>query len=45
VRNADGVSDEFLRTGRYEIVVASETFPAEIGLEPFLDPANARIRA
>ena len=45
VRNAEGVSDEFLRTGRYEIVVASETFPAEIGLAPFIDPANARIRA
>ena len=45
VRNAEGVSDEFLRTGRYEIVVASETFPAEIGLAPFIDPANARIKA
>ena len=45
VRNADGVSDDFLRSGAYEIVVASETFPAEIGLEPFYDPSNERVKA
>jgi 4-methylaminobutanoate oxidase (formaldehyde-forming) len=45
VRNPEGVSDEFLRSGRYELVVASETFPAEIGLEPFHDPSNARVKA
>jgi 4-methylaminobutanoate oxidase (formaldehyde-forming) len=45
VRNAEGVSDEFLRAGTYEIVVASETFPADIGIEPFYDPINARVKA
>ena len=45
VRNPEGVSDDFLRSGRYEIVVASEAFPAEIGLEPFYDPTNARVKA
>ena len=45
VRNAGGVSDDFLLSGRYEIIVASEAFPAEIGLEPFYDPSNARVKA
>ncbi len=45
VRNPDGVSDAFLRSGTYEIVVASETFPAEIGLEPFYDPTHTKVKA
>ena len=45
VRNAAGVTDAFLNDGRYELVVASETFGARIGLLPFYDPANARVRA
>jgi 4-methylaminobutanoate oxidase (formaldehyde-forming) len=45
VRNADGVSDDFLRAGRYDLVVAGRTHPARIGLQPFYDPANARVRA
>ena len=39
VRNADGVSDEFLASGDYELVVAMERTPAEIHLEPLYDPA------
>ena len=45
VRNADGVSDDFLLSGRYELLVASETYPAEIGLSPFHDPAGERVKA
>jgi 4-methylaminobutanoate oxidase (formaldehyde-forming) len=45
VRNRDGVTDDFLGTGRYELVVANLTCPAQIGLRPFYDPTNARIRA
>jgi 4-methylaminobutanoate oxidase (formaldehyde-forming) len=45
VRNAGGVTDEFLTSGRYELVVAGETCAAEIGLAPFYDPTNARVRA
>jgi 4-methylaminobutanoate oxidase (formaldehyde-forming) len=44
VRHEGGVTDEFLLSGRYELVVASEVFPARIGLRPFLDPDGARIR-
>lgn len=45
VRNASGVDDDFLARGRYELVVANETFPAEIALAPLHDPSGARIRA
>ncbi|MEZ5888708.1 MAG: aminomethyltransferase family protein, partial [Paracoccaceae bacterium] len=45
VRNADGVSDEYLTSGAYELVVANERFPARIALEPLYDPGNLRIRA
>jgi glycine cleavage system T protein len=45
VRNAEGVSDDFLETGSYELVVANEKFPAKIGMEPFFDPSNSRVKA
>lgn len=45
VRNPAGVTDEFLRTGRYELVVAAETLPARISLAPFYDPGNLRVKA
>ena len=45
VRNLDGVSDDFLASGRYELVVASETFEARIGMKPFHDPDNRAVRA
>ena len=32
VRNADGVSDDWLRVGAYELVVANERVPAKIGI-------------
>jgi 4-methylaminobutanoate oxidase (formaldehyde-forming) len=45
VRNADGVDDDYIRAGNYELVVASETVKAKVHLEPLYDPANARVRA
>jgi len=45
VRNADGVSDDFLTSGSYELVVANERFPARLELGPILDPANDRVKA
>ncbi len=45
VRNADGVSDDFLTSGNYELVVAMERTPAEIHLEPLYDPSMSRIKA
>jgi 4-methylaminobutanoate oxidase (formaldehyde-forming) len=45
VRNADGVSDDFLASGDYELVVAMERSPARIHLEPLYDPTGARVKA
>jgi 4-methylaminobutanoate oxidase (formaldehyde-forming) len=45
VRDAAGVTDGFLASGRYELVVANEIFPARIGMAPFYDPAGARVKA
>ncbi|PWK68497.1 FAD-dependent oxidoreductase [Aminobacter sp. AP02] len=45
VRNAAGVGDDFLKSGVYELVVATEKVPARIHLEPMFDPAAARVKA
>jgi 4-methylaminobutanoate oxidase (formaldehyde-forming) len=45
VRNTEGVSDDWLASGRYELVVAGETVPATLGTPPFHDPKGERIRA
>ncbi len=45
VRNADGVSDDFLASGSYELVVAMEKTPARIHLEPLYDPKAERVKA
>jgi 4-methylaminobutanoate oxidase (formaldehyde-forming) len=45
VRNADGVSDDFLTCGDYELVVAMQRTPAKIHLKPLYDPAGERVRA
>ena len=45
VRNADGVSAEWVRAGRYELEVATERVPADVYLRPLYDPTNERIRS
>ena len=42
---ADGVSKDWLGSGRWEIEVACVRHPAEVQLEPWYDPRNARIKA
>ncbi|MBM3571568.1 MAG: FAD-dependent oxidoreductase, partial [Alphaproteobacteria bacterium] len=44
VRHAQGVSDEFLANGRYELEVATARVPAKLHLRPLYDPAGARIK-
>jgi 4-methylaminobutanoate oxidase (formaldehyde-forming) len=44
VRNAEGVDDAFLTSGRYELVMAMERVPAELHLGPIFDPDMARIK-
>ncbi len=45
IRRAEGVSEDFLRTGTYELEVASARVAARIHLEPLYDPQNQRVRA
>jgi 4-methylaminobutanoate oxidase (formaldehyde-forming) len=45
VRHADGVTDDYLRAGRYELVVATEVVPARLHLQPIYDPDNSRVKA
>ena len=44
VRRADGVSDDFLGTGRYELEVATERVAATLHMAPLYDPKGERIR-
>lgn len=44
VRRVDGLDDDFLRGGDYELVVAMERTPAKIHFEPLYDPSGARVR-
>ena len=45
VRNGDGVSDEWLTSGSYELVVANEVVKALLVLEPLVDPKMLKIKA
>lgn len=45
VRNGDGVSDEYLKSGTYELVVAAEKTPATLHFGPMFDPAMDKIKA
>ncbi|WP_394889320.1 FAD-dependent oxidoreductase [Mesorhizobium sp. AaZ16] len=45
VRHADGVGDEYLATGGYELVVAMERTKATLHIEPLYDPAGAKVKA
>jgi 4-methylaminobutanoate oxidase (formaldehyde-forming) len=44
VRNPDGVSDEFLSAGDYELVVAMERTKARIAMQPLYDPDGLRVK-
>jgi 4-methylaminobutanoate oxidase (formaldehyde-forming) len=44
VRNAEGVTDDYLREGSYALVVATAPVPARIHLEPLYDPGAARVK-
>jgi glycine cleavage system aminomethyltransferase T/glycine/D-amino acid oxidase-like deaminating enzyme len=41
----DGVSKDWLQSGRWEVEVACRRFPARVQLEPWYDPKNERIKA
>jgi len=41
----EGVTSDFLSSGRFEVEVACERYRAELQLRPFYDPKNERVRA
>ena len=45
VRHADGVTDDHLQGGNYELVVAQERVPATLHMQPLYDPASERVKA
>ena len=44
VRAAGGVAEDWMKTGRYELEVASERVPCKIHVAALYDPLNARIK-
>ncbi|MGI9462317.1 MAG: glycine cleavage T C-terminal barrel domain-containing protein, partial [Aestuariivirgaceae bacterium] len=44
VRHSDGVTDEFISTGTYELEVATETVACNVHLEPPYDPGLLKVR-
>lgn len=45
VTDPGGVDADYVNSGKYEIEVACERYPATAGLRPFYDPKNERMRA
>ncbi|MCB1501431.1 MAG: aminomethyltransferase family protein, partial [Bauldia sp.] len=45
VRNPDGVDDDYLSSGRYELEVATVRVPAALHMAPLYDPENAKVKA
>jgi 4-methylaminobutanoate oxidase (formaldehyde-forming) len=45
VRKADGLDEDFIRSGRFELVVAQTRVPCKVSLNAVYDPANLRIKA
>ena len=45
VRNAEGVSEEYVAQGHYELVVAQERVKATVHLKPLYDPENLKVKA
>ena len=45
VRNPQGVDANYVRSGQYELEVATSRVPAQVCLEPLYDPRNLRVRS
>jgi 4-methylaminobutanoate oxidase (formaldehyde-forming) len=45
VRDADGVDETYVRSGSYELEVATERVPATVFLEPPYDPGMAKVKS
>ncbi|ARQ08195.1 sarcosine dehydrogenase protein [Rhizobium etli] len=45
VRNAGGVTEDFILSGSYELDVGRERIPCKVSLAPLYDPGMARVKA
>lgn len=45
VENEEGVSVDYVKSGTYEIEVASERYPARASMRPMYDPKGIRVRS
>jgi sarcosine dehydrogenase len=45
VRNPSGVTADYVTSGTYMLEVAGERVPADVSLQAFYDPANARVKS
>jgi sarcosine dehydrogenase len=45
VRLKEGVTPDYLLSGKYELVIANDAKPARLTLEPFVDPSNLRVKS
>ena len=45
LENEEGVTADFVKSGRYEIQVAGTRYPARASLRPLYDPGGDRIRS
>ncbi len=45
IRNGGGVSEDYIRSGSYELVVANQKEKAKVHLEPLYDPSNAKVKS
>ncbi|MCA3511137.1 MAG: hypothetical protein IOC80_10120 [Rhodobacter sp.] len=44
VRKADGVTEDWMKSGRYTLEVASERVPCQIHAAALYDPSDLRVR-
>ena len=45
IRNLNGVTPDYIQNATYELVIASQTYPAQVTLDPLFDPTSIRIKA
>jgi 4-methylaminobutanoate oxidase (formaldehyde-forming) len=45
IRNPDGVTADYVNAGTCALEVGGEQVPADVSLQPFYDPANARVKS
>ena len=45
VKNADGVTKDWIESGKWEVELAWKRYPARVQLQAFYDPKGERIKA